>query len=266
MVQISKERLDELRVLLEEKHGRTFTDSEVFEAGHTLAGLAEIVYEVTMEDMKRAKKLKENPKGFHLEGRYSCRLCHAGVADNETWWDKLGVKCLLCQQAYWDGVIPSFVFQNSDSYYSMWELKKYFGLHPQAVRKMIKEDSVQARAILNQAGKVHEYIVLKKENPRLLWYQRHHRLMSYNCQCPNPDCDYCLRVICLQKDCPRHTLENKRKPREAVIAKLEQRKSDSLARAGNLKLDNYVRESNQQSADEESRHIKILTKSLSPDG
>lgn len=262
MVQISKERLDELRKLMEEKSGKTYTDAEVFDAGQKLVGLVKIAYEVTAEDMKRDKKLKENPKGFHLEGKYSCRLCHAGVADNETWWDKLGVKCMLCQQAYWDGVIPSFVFQNSDSYYSMWELKKYFGLHPQAVRKMIKEDSVHARAILNQEGKVHEYIVLKKENPRLLWYQRHHRLMTYKYQYPNPDCDYCLRVIYLQKDCPRHMMEKKKKPRENVITELEQRKTESLARACNRELDNHIRESNVKSAEEEHRHVQILKTSL----
>lgn len=262
MVQLSQKSLDELRELMEKKSGKTYTDSEVADAGRRLVGLAEIVYDVAVEDMKRDKKLREHPKGFHLEGKYSCRLCHAGIADNETWWDKLGIKCLTCQQAYWDGVIPSFVFQNSDSYYSMWELKKYFGLHPQTARKMIKEESIHARAILNKDGKVHEYIVLKKENPRLLWYQRHHRLMTYECQCPNSECDYCLRVICLQKDCPRHTIENKKKPRKSVIAELEERKYGSMERACNRELDAHIREHNLGSAEEESRHIQILQESL----
>lgn len=260
---LSKERLDELRKLMEEKSGETYTDEEVADAGRRLVGLAEICYDIAKRDWLRKRKLSEHPKGFHLDdGRFSCLLCGDGIEGENSWWDLLGQKCMKCQQAYWDGLVPSFVFQNHDSYYKMWELKKTFGINPQTARKMIREGKIKARIILTQDGKPHEHIFLKKENENLVTYERNHRYMSYECKCPHAECDYCLRVICLQKDCQTHPHSAKTEPRTKVIEELVSRKAKSMERVLNHELQDIVRASNLRSAEEEDRHIKLLLDSL----
>lgn len=248
---------------MEKKSGKTFTDGEVADAGRRLVGLAEIYLDIAKRDWLRRRKLREHPKGFHLDdGRFSCLLCGEGIEGENSWWDLLGQKCMKCQQAYWDGIVPSFVFQNHNSFYKTWELKRTFGINPQRAKKLVKEGVIKARIVLNESGKPHEYLFLKKENPNLLAYERNHRYMTYKCKCPDSECEHCFRVICLQKDCQIHPQKAKKEPRTSLIAELVDRKAKSLERALNRDLGDSVRESNMRSAEEEAHHIRILEESL----
>jgi hypothetical protein len=76
------------------------TDQELFEAEHWLRGYAELALDSFLKDEERKKRLEESPKGFHLEGEgYSCFICGTNVSNEETWYDKYGIKCLTCQSA-----------------------------------------------------------------------------------------------------------------------------------------------------------------------
>jgi hypothetical protein len=88
--------------------------------------------------------------------------------ESNGWYDKYGMKCLLCQKALDAATIPSFVFLNDDSYFKMWQMNSYFELKYQTVKKMIREGKLVAREIMNNEDKVHEYVFLKKENPHFI--------------------------------------------------------------------------------------------------
>lgn len=262
-MELSKKRLDELKVLMEKDSGKTYTDAEVADAGYRLVGLVEICFDSYKRDCRRKQKLKEHPRGFHLDdGTYSCLVCHKSIEGESSWWDLLGQKCMLCQQAIWDKVVPSFVCKNSDSYYAMWQLKDKFGIHTQQAKKMVREGKIKARIILNEEGKPYEYLFLKKENKNLLTFERNHRYMSSACKCLDLECEYCYRVICLQKDCKKHPQEGKSEPRASLITELVDRKVKSMERVLNQKLEDNIRSSNLRSAEDEERHINILKESL----
>lgn len=106
----------ELKTLLEKEKGREVTDQELFEAEHWLRGYAELALDSYLEDKKRKKKLEESPKGFHLEGEgYSCFIYGDHVSNDQTWYDKYGIKCLTCQSAINKKIIPATAAENKDS-------------------------------------------------------------------------------------------------------------------------------------------------------
>ncbi len=109
--------------------------------------------------------LKEHPNGFNLtDGTYSCILCHATISGDSSWYDENGQKCLDCQRALDEGIVPPEIFTDRDSRWLMWELESKFKLHSATVRKMVRKGELKARIILNKEGKPYQYVFLKSEN------------------------------------------------------------------------------------------------------
>lgn len=166
---LSQKQIDEFKEIYKKKNpGKELTDEEARDAGQRLVGLVELVWDMGKEEAARAKRLKDEPDGFALDGTWTCRVCRNSLKDHNGWYDKYGMKCKLCQKALDDGIIPSFIFLNEDSYFTMWSMKYYFDLKHQTVKKMMKEGQLIAREILNEQGGVHEYVFLKKENPHCI--------------------------------------------------------------------------------------------------
>ncbi len=165
----SSEKLtEEIKKLYKKKEGKEMSDSEAQEATNNLIGLADLLFDIAIRDQRKKKRLKTEPKGFPVDGQYSCIICGCGIDEVNGWYDWNGNKCSLCQKALDTGVVPSFICHNSDSYIKTWQLKSDLGLHIQTVKKYVREGKLVAREILNEDGKVHEYIFLKKENPNLI--------------------------------------------------------------------------------------------------
>ena len=62
--------------------------------------------------------MKDNPRGFHLEGiGYTCFICRNSISNEETWYDKWGIKCSTCQKAIDKKIIPASVAKNENSWY-----------------------------------------------------------------------------------------------------------------------------------------------------
>ena len=74
----------------------------------------------------------------------------------------------MCQKAVKDSVVPTFIFNNRESYFSSWKLKDELKINAPTLKKLVREGKLYAREILNDNGSVHEYIFLKKENPDLI--------------------------------------------------------------------------------------------------
>ncbi|MFZ2886762.1 MAG: hypothetical protein WA021_03010 [Minisyncoccia bacterium] len=163
------EASDELAILLKkesEQRGEPMSDAEAVEAAANLTGFFKLLAELAWKDAKKKARLRKEPVGFAVDGHYSCLVCGNSIDETTGWYHHGGQRCLLCHKAILEGVIPLFVLHDHDSYYKMWKLKD-FGVHSATARKMIKDGRLKARIVLNEQGKPHEYIFLKKENPEL---------------------------------------------------------------------------------------------------
>jgi hypothetical protein len=167
---ISDKALEEFKAIYKKEHGKEINDADAREEAENLLNFARTVLNIHERDMRRKEKLKDSPKGFHLdegEGVYSCRICRDSISGKKAWYDKNGIKCLLCQRALDKKVIPVSACKDKKSWYAFWELQSKFNIHPQTGYKMIREGKLKARVIRNENNQPHEYIFLKKENPNL---------------------------------------------------------------------------------------------------
>lgn len=120
------------------------------------------------EDERRKKKLEENPKGFHLEGRFSCIICGNGTPEGDNWYDEHGIKCLVCQKAIDEGEIPATVASDKESWYSRYDLESRFSLKGPTLRKWIKEGIIKPRIISFYGKGSHYELFLIEDNKDFL--------------------------------------------------------------------------------------------------
>lgn len=168
-MQLSNERIQEIKDLLEKEHGREFTWEEASDAAYRLAGLAELCYEHWKEDCRRKQKLQENPKGFKLDGvEYTCAICGNGTHEGENWFDKWGIKCSICQEAINKKEIPASLAKNKDNWYTKYDLQSSFNLKGPILRSWIKKGIIKSRIITCFGKGVHAEIFLIKDNDGFL--------------------------------------------------------------------------------------------------
>ena len=162
---LSKQAIREFKEIYKKEFGKEISDREAYEMGNNLLQFTELLYECARKEAVKKEKLKKYPQGFHLDdGPYNCLVCYKQVNGEESWWDLLGPKCIPCQKAIENGVIPKYVCKNRDSWYAMRELKDKFGIHPATAKKMIREGKLKARIIKDEGGRDYFYVFLVKEN------------------------------------------------------------------------------------------------------
>lgn len=158
-----------MQKLLEKKTGKEVSWHEAEEASNNLANLADLLFDLWLEDQKRLKRLKLEPKGFILDGRgYSCAICGRGTPEGENWYDKWGIKCLICQDALNKKKIPGFVAKNRDRWYSVYDLESRFNLKTKVRNKWVKEGLLKVRTIPGPSGRAHYQLFLIKDNKGFL--------------------------------------------------------------------------------------------------
>jgi hypothetical protein len=69
------------------------------------------------------KELEENPKGFHLEGHFTSLVCGLSAANENSWYDKSGFKCMPCQKALGK---------------KLYDLERYFNIDRPDLTKYVK--------------------------------------------------------------------------------------------------------------------------------
>lgn len=158
---------EELKKTAKEK-GQELSDGEAKEGARNLVGFFDLLWKGAQEESRKQKLLKTEPQGFPVDGSYSCLLCGRSINETNGWYDWFGQTCLLCHKAVKDGIIPTFVFKNRNSYFAMWALDSKFKIKHQTAKKYIREGKLIARIVLREDGKPHEYIFLKKENQGLI--------------------------------------------------------------------------------------------------
>lgn len=105
----TEKEIQEIKSILEKQHGREFTWEEARQAMWDLQMFARIAYEAASEELRREKLLKEQPKGFHLDKSGTCKICGNITSNENSWYDKYGLKCMPCQNAVNAKIIPGSV-------------------------------------------------------------------------------------------------------------------------------------------------------------
>lgn len=168
---MSDEHVQRFKEIYEKKKGEPVSDEEAREAANNLYGLFDILWKSSQEDSRRKRRLKDEPDGFVLEGGYSCGVCRTTdyQGHRTIYYTKWGHLCGECYAAVKNEIIPVFVALDHESFFRDWQLKSYFEIHPQTMRKYVREGKLKARIIPTADGKPHEYIFLRKENPGLIY-------------------------------------------------------------------------------------------------
>lgn len=168
-MQLSNESIKKFQKLLEEHVAREVPWEEAAEGARDLLSFYKLLFDLHKVDLKRQERLKLEPKGFHLEGEsYTCFICSDTVSNEDTWYDKWGIKCMTCQKAIDKHVIPASIAKDKDGWYAMWEFEKHFGLRAQTVRKLVRLGKLKSRIIPGEAGGNHCEVFLLKDNPGAL--------------------------------------------------------------------------------------------------
>lgn len=166
---LSKKAINEFKDIYKKEYKKELSDAEASEAANNLVGFFKVLYDCAVKENEKKRRLKKELEGFHVtDGIYNCLVCHRQATGEESWYDKWGCKCLLCQKAVKEGIVPGFVCKDSDSWYAMWQLESKFGIKHQTAKKMVRRGELKARIVPYENGDPYEYVFLKKENPNLI--------------------------------------------------------------------------------------------------
>lgn len=168
---LSQKSIDEYKKIFKEKYHRDMTDEEAQREGARLTQFFDLLFDVAMTEVKREKRLKKEPKGFHLDamdGTYSCTVCGASICGEETWWDKNGTKCMDCQRNIDEKVIPSEICRNHDLALRDWQIQSDYCLHSATVRKLKRLGELHGRDLKRKDGSIYYTVYLVSENKKFL--------------------------------------------------------------------------------------------------
>jgi len=155
---------DRDRFCLTDEQGREFSDMKF-----NLERMAKFADEWKEKEKALAEKLEANPNGFILEGvGRTCAICGNGSREDGSWYDKYGLKCLVCQKAIDDGEIPASLAKDKDGWYSKWELERAFNLKSQTLKKWIREGIIKSRTVSYYGKGVHTELFLLEDNKGFL--------------------------------------------------------------------------------------------------
>lgn len=135
--------------ILTELPREEFNFDKAAEASENVFRLAEVCFEGWKDEQHRLRKLKEFPKGFHLDGHYMCAICYNHFPHDENWYDQYGIKCMSCQESIDRGEIPPTAV-DKDTWYSRYDMERDFGLDRHAVRRLVKAGLLKERMVKNK--------------------------------------------------------------------------------------------------------------------
>ncbi len=162
---LSNEAIKEFQEIYKKEHGKELSWDEASEAARNLINYAELLWDLAQEDHRRQLKLKEQPKGFKLDGiGYNCFICGDGTQAGENWYDKYGIKCTTCQKAIDRKEIPSSLAKNKESWYSKYDLESRFNIKGPTLRSWIKKGILKARTVTRDGQGIHFQLFLIRDN------------------------------------------------------------------------------------------------------
>lgn len=165
----TEEELKKLKESLESEHNREFTDKEVEKALDDLKVYARILYSFAEKELRLENLLKENPDGFHFDGKNGkCQICEEDAFGENSWYDQYGLKCSVCQNAINNNVMPAKIAKSRDSWYSSNEFENYFNISRSELNRHVKSGFLKERNITSSKKKVHLRLFLLEDNKSAL--------------------------------------------------------------------------------------------------
>lgn len=167
---LPEKAIKEFQEIYKEKYGKELSDAEAAESANNLFNFVKLLHDQAKIDFYRQQRLKDEPKGFHFTdgGIYTCPVCRNNMSNEDIWYDKYGMKCMICQKALEKHMIPLSAIKNRDSWYSVHDFDYYFGIGRQKVHKLVKEGKLKSRIVPSPNGGVYYELFLIKDNPNLL--------------------------------------------------------------------------------------------------
>ncbi|MEK7612128.1 MAG: hypothetical protein AAB407_02190 [Patescibacteria group bacterium] len=166
---LSDEAIKEFQEIYKKEHNKELSWDEASEAAHNLMNYAKLLVDLAEEDYHRQLKLKDNPKGFQLDGvGYTCFICGCGTQAGGNWYDKYGIKCTICQNAINRKEVPPSLAKNKESWYSKYDLESRFNLKASTIRSWIKKGILKARTITRDGESMHVQLFLIRDNRDML--------------------------------------------------------------------------------------------------
>ncbi|HSU27046.1 MAG TPA: hypothetical protein VLJ68_01615 [Chitinophagaceae bacterium] len=163
-----QQQLQKLKALLEKAHGRAMTEDELIQSFWFVKRLANTICDSSRREDAYKKMLEENPKGFQIEGGFTCLVCGLSVLNENFWYDKNGIKCMSCQKALDKKLIPKSAINNKDSWYSIYDLEQFFNIDRADLTKYVKSSLLKKRIVPSDRRKPHLEIFLIKDNKDVL--------------------------------------------------------------------------------------------------
>lgn len=149
-------------------------------ASHNVVQMARLKAEIKGAEKIRKKRLLKEPQGFAIPGEetYSCYICLTHINSANGWYDKHGFKCLDCQRASNEGILPPEVFDEENSWYSDWHIESEFFIPRPTIKKLVLNGYLKPRIVTHADGRHHEYVFMALENNELLLaYMEKHRII-----------------------------------------------------------------------------------------
>lgn len=168
---LSQKSIDENKKIHKETHSVDITDEQARDQEERMNRIFDLLFDLSMKQLRREKRLEKEPKGFHLdeiEGTTSCIVCGDAIAGIQTWWDKNGTKCLDCQRNIDEKNIPSEVCKDRDMYLQDWQTQGDYSLHSSTVRKLKRQGILHPRELKRKDGSIYYSIYLINENIEFL--------------------------------------------------------------------------------------------------
>lgn len=150
-MELSEKEYSELKSILKKEGANYKTEAEYKEAANNLVQFVELAYSVAKEEHFRQQRLKDEPEGFAFQGEgRTCTLCHLNVMD-EMWYDKWGMKCMNCHEAFRKKIVPGYVFadRNNQKHIADRQLSWRYKIHLRTLQKLVREGQLKARQVPN---------------------------------------------------------------------------------------------------------------------
>lgn len=164
MHELTKKEYASFKAICEKEGIKYDTEAEYEEAAQNLYRFMKLSYDLAREHYGWEQRLKDEPNGFWLdsEGR-TCYVCYTNV-HGQIWFDKWGLKCANCQEAFKKKVFPGYVLKdrNNSRHITNSQLSWKFGLHNQTIKKLVRIGKLKPRVV--PGGPM---IFLRKENLNL---------------------------------------------------------------------------------------------------
>ena len=162
-MKLSEESYAEFKRISDEQGIKYKDDADMRNQANSLVRLVKTLQEGHFEREGWKQRLKDEPKGFSFESKgRNCSFCKQTVW-GDIWYDKNGLKCLGCQEAFDTKLFPQYVYtdKKNEKHITPDLLAELCKLPTQTIHGLILRGKIKARTA--KSGKT----IILRENPNV---------------------------------------------------------------------------------------------------